>query len=290
MDDFDDIPPLEDMSEMVDKVRNIKFNNHEKLHQASPEQSATITEIKEDVKPAKPKQKKDFGGFKKGFLFGSAPPVKKNTNKGVKKTVKAVEKDTKVDFVINTNKNSAKSSLVFDDVQKEMEKTKQQMKPPDWLNDDIIKNIESDKDLLSKLAQPKYAAAVELMKTDPKAALEKYKDDKEVAEFFKKFYGILGSHFTNLANSSGDTGTRNQPIYTRPPAEEPHIMSEEDRQVQDVLKNPELREILQKGEIKRLMKLIREDPNQAQHMLMTGSHEFKRDVQTLISNGLLKIA
>ena len=67
-------------------------------------------------------------------------------------------------------------------------------------------------------------------------------------------------------------------------------MLQGDRQVQDVLKDPELRGILHKEEVKRLMKLIREDPNQAQHMLMTGSHKFKRDVKTLISNGLLKIA
>ena len=287
MDDFDDLPPLEDMSEMVDKVRKITFNRNEALSQNSPIESATITEIKEDVKPAKPKPKKDFGGFKKGFLFGSAPSAnKKTTNSGKSKTNgKAARKEAQVDFVVNTNKD--KSGLVFDDVQKEMKKS--QEKSPDWLNDDILKNIESDKDLLHKLAQPKFGAAVELMKNNPKAALEKYKDDKEVADFFKKFYGILGSHFTNLANSSGDS-TKSQPIYTRPPPEEPHIMSQEDRQVQDVLNNPELRGILQKDHIKRLMKLIKEDPNQAQHMLMTGSAEFKKDVQMLISNGLLKIA
>merc|ERR1712168_177085 len=134
------------MSEMVDKVRSISLNK-ERFQQSSLKQSAKITEIKEVTKPA---HKKDFGGFKKGFLFGSAPKAKKNTTN--KKTVKVAKKDTKVDFVINTNKEAAKSNLVFDDVQKEMEKTKQQMKPPDWLNDDIIKNIESDRDLLNKLA------------------------------------------------------------------------------------------------------------------------------------------
>ena len=67
-------------------------------------------------------------------------------------------------------------------------------------------------------------------------------------------------------------------------------MLQGDRQVQDVLKNPVLRGILQKEEVQRLMKLIREDPNQAQHMLMTGSHKFERGVKSLISSVLLKKA
>ena len=59
----------------MDKVRNISFKK-EKLQQSLPEHSTTITEIKEDTKPAKPNQKKNFWSFKKGFLFGSALQAK----------------------------------------------------------------------------------------------------------------------------------------------------------------------------------------------------------------------
>ena len=113
----------------MDKVRNIYFKK-EKLQQSLPEHSTTINEIKDDTKPAKHKQKKDLWGFKKGFLFESAPQAKQIPK--IRKLLNLHKKGTKFHFVINTNKEAAKSSLVFDKedgviqfliFQMEMEKT-----------------------------------------------------------------------------------------------------------------------------------------------------------------------
>jgi hypothetical protein len=87
--DFDDVPPLEDMSHMVDIKKKV------------------------DVKPkAVPKETKpkEFSGFKKGFF--SAPKTKKT-----KPVTKPIMKEDDIPFI---KPQTAKSSLEFAEVRDAM--------------------------------------------------------------------------------------------------------------------------------------------------------------------------
>ncbi|KAK3098603.1 hypothetical protein FSP39_021130 [Pinctada imbricata] len=42
--------------------------------------------------------------------------------------------------------------------------------------------------------------AINMFQSNPSQAMERYKHDVEVQEFFKKFMGLMGEHFTNIAD------------------------------------------------------------------------------------------
>lgn len=254
MSDCDDIPPLEDMSPVVERVKAMTIAPEE-TEKKKVTNVAKKTETTKPTPKSQPSQK-IFGGMQKGFLL-SAP----------KKKAAPAATVRKVDYEI---KNASKqSSLVLNDVQKAMANDKE------WITEDILNKVSGDKKLLRQLSEPKFNHAMELMKRNPQEALERYKDDAEVAEFFKKFYGILGKHFTNLAASK-----QSQEVA------EPHLISQEEKEVQNIVNNPELREILQKESIQTLVKTLKENPDQAQYMLRSGSMEFKDDVRKLVSAGV----
>jgi hypothetical protein len=54
--------------------------------------------------------------------------------------------------------------------------------------------------LMSKLANPKYAAAFQEFGKDPKGAMTKYGNNPEFREFMKEFSEFMGGHFEDMAN------------------------------------------------------------------------------------------
>ena len=62
-----------------------------------------------------------------------------------------------------------------------------------WVTDDLLKKIEGNEDLFKKLGERKYMEAIAMFQKQPAAAMERYKHDQEVQDFFKKFSGIMGN-------------------------------------------------------------------------------------------------
>lgn len=283
MSDFDDVPPLEDMTSVVERVKKISVtkNSGSELNNQAYTKVVGDDDTKELVnstKKAIETKPKVFGGFQKGFLL-SSQPRKCSTSKSTHKP-----SNKNIDYVIKPTQTQS-NSLVLNDVQ---DAIKNSTPSTDWVNEDILNLVGQDKKLIQQLNQPKFNEAVELMKTNPKQALERYKDDPEVGEFFKKFYGILGKHFNKLAAKSPTTESPN--IITSTKAQgEPHLMSQEEKEVKRILDNAELRTILEKQSTQMLVKALKENPDQAQYMLRSGDADLKSDVRKLIAAGVLNI-
>ncbi|CAG2221057.1 unnamed protein product [Mytilus edulis] len=78
-------------------------------------------------------------------------------------------------------------------------------KKDEWMTDDLLSKVEKNETLLKKLQDPRFMEAVNMFQTNPTAAMERYKNDKETQEAFMQFCGLMGNHSTNIADKDGKT-------------------------------------------------------------------------------------
>lgn len=62
-----------------------------------------------------------------------------------------------------------------------------------------MNSVQSNQKILGKLNNPQFMAAFAEFQTNPQAAAKKYGDNSEMKEFIQEFSGLLGNHFTGLA-------------------------------------------------------------------------------------------
>lgn len=62
----------------------------------------------------------------------------------------------------------------------------------DWLTDNLLHHIQSNPDILRRLADPVFMSAITEFQTNPQAAMHKYRDNAAIQSFFKEFCGLLG--------------------------------------------------------------------------------------------------
>ena len=267
----DDIPPLEDMTTLVDRVKEKQKSTQKVESQSFPEKSrnepATLTN-----QPTKTSTKKKsdvgYGGMKKGFLFGNVGP---KSSKSMKKS--AAAKPT-VDYEVKAAASDKK--YVFDEVQEAIKENKRFPIGSEWVTDDLLQKVEGNKALVKKLTDPKYSQALQRMEADPIAAKKYYENDKDVQEFFMDFYQILGQHFMNFGeqtNASTSTASLSK--------------SDDEIRFEKILAQPEIKAILEKPNIKHLFKVLRSDPEEGQRLFFSSSDETKADVKKLTDVGLL---
>ena len=72
----------------------------------------------------------------------------------------------------------------------------------DWVTDDLLKKLERKPDLLKKLADPRYSQALSLFRTNPEEGWKLVQGNEELQSFIKDFCGILGEHFTTMAEKT----------------------------------------------------------------------------------------
>ena len=269
----DDIPPLEDMTALVDKVKEKQKSvrgANTSVKSSSPSSDNSTKVSLQNSSHSRSTKKSDtgtgYGGMKKGFLFGNNSTSKTAKKSASKKS--AIEK--KVDYEVKP-KTGANSNLVFDEVQSAVKENVGLGQNKEWVTDDLLKKVEGNKTLFSKLADPKFSKALEMMQKDPKSAKDYYKNDKEVQEFFMEFYNILGQHFTTLGEQSD----------TRPKK------SEEEIQFEKTISRPDIKEILSKPAIKTLFTTLRDSPKEGQRLFHSSDQSLKADIQKLVEAGLL---
>jgi hypothetical protein len=64
--------------------------------------------------------------------------------------------------------------------------------------------------LLKKLADPRYSQALSLFRTNPEEGLKLIQDNEELQSFIKDICGILGNHFTSMAEKT----VRNERLHS----------------------------------------------------------------------------
>ena len=69
----------------------------------------------------------------------------------------------------------------------------------DWITQDFLKKIEDRPDLLKKLADPRYSQALNEFTSNPQEAWKRVSGNKELESFIKDLCGLLGEHFTTMA-------------------------------------------------------------------------------------------
>lgn len=137
-----DIPPLEDMSQELEKVQALR-SSHKRIHESSPSQWSSLKQPTSSVNSTDSKQpsckdevnkklkdhgdsKSSFGGFKKGFLVSSSgskscanrPPAPPTSSRAA---TKASSKDSNIPLI--KPKHKEKSSLEFPEVQQAMKES-----------------------------------------------------------------------------------------------------------------------------------------------------------------------
>jgi len=156
----------------------------------------------------------DGWGLKKGFLLGGGGGAGGGGKKpaAAKPAAAAAPADTRPLIKPTAPAGAAtggKSSLVLDEVQTAMHEGVEPLRRTladqgKWLTPDLLSKVGSNPKLMAGMANPRCMAALDEMQRDPKAAMAKYKDDKEVTEFFSLFMSVMGDHFTKLGEKEGE--------------------------------------------------------------------------------------
>ncbi|KAI8847220.1 hypothetical protein BC829DRAFT_397089 [Chytridium lagenaria] len=166
--DDDDVPPLEDMSDMLKHAKE----RREKMEAMKP----VVTPVPIPKKVQQPPEAKTaFSGIKKGFF--NASPKKQSIPRAVEpQTLKPTK--TKED------------SLRFDQVQEVMKQQLNMLNKQEWLTPDFLERIERNPALARAFADPLFTQATEDLKRDPEKAFQKYaKERPDIMLALREFAG-----------------------------------------------------------------------------------------------------
>ena len=133
---------------------------------------------------------------------------------------------------------------------------------PEWVTPALLQQIASDPLLRKAFTDPKCAAAMAALQQDPKKAMETYKDVPEMKEFLVKFMGLMGEHFTALADAAPPAAAPVQPVTPVQP------VSEEEQRVHKAMQDPEVVAILKDAEVQGVL----------QKLQMGKAHEVERSM------------
>lgn len=298
VEDDNDVPPLEDMSELIHQVNKLREDaSVERLSEQSAKTADTQPKKKAEpstqgLKPAQ--SEKTFGGFKKGFLT-NPKPKKGNPTASSKPT----KKDADIPIIKPKNPEQKAKGMEIPEVQEAMKSNSiPSLENKDWITEDLLKKIEGNPSLAKMLMDPKFTAALAQVKTDPMKALGMLESNPEMQKGLQEFSGILGEHFTALGNSSAEmkttnpqqsniglterSSTRQQPAVPPSP--------EDEAKMQEILSDPEVMKILQDHQIQRFLTMMKTNPDAAQLEVKSATPEMRAKIQKLVEVGLLGFA
>jgi hypothetical protein len=234
MAEFDEVPPLEDMSHVLAAAAKLRESRH--AHQSATQTSASRAELtakKANCTPVSKAQEvsKDsrtdksssstvkskpavatgpsstfansssgFGGMKKGFLLGNGKKKKSH----VQGTTHSTPTDDDIPLIKPNQSEDA--SRVLPEVQKAMKDVMSTLEKKDWITDDLLDKISKHPTIGSKLGDPRYSAALAHFQKNPQQAAKDYSGQPEVQAFLREFCHILGEHFTSLGEKQKPKG------------------------------------------------------------------------------------
>ncbi|OWF38905.1 uncharacterized protein LOC110465696 [Mizuhopecten yessoensis] len=329
MAEADDVPPLEDMSEMLQQVEQLREHkkkgmptngtshhhieqngtkvnikdDHTKTHS---DKTTTKTVKKEETMPTAKSggdNNGGFGGMKKGFLFGgnsskSKPKKSEIVNK------KQTKKDSDDLTFIKKDEQETSSQFKFPEVEQAMKQTSSLLDNKEWVTDELLENVQKNERLARRLQDPTFARALTEFQTNPQAAALKYQNNPEFQETFQDFCGIMGDHFGKMGENSPGAGApipppKVQELHTKTPGGGADLSvrsstnpnqptAEDERKMQDILSNPEIRDIMMDQWIQKLFEKMRTDPVSGQRFLQEADVDKKKKIQKLVDAGLLQ--
>lgn len=271
LDDESDVPPLEDLSELIGQVNKLRTDDsHQSLAIESPSSKPKDEQVKklptsssEDQKA--PQRVSNFGGFKKGFLNNT----KAKKVKPALSSRPTMEGDN-IPVIKPKNPMERKNEMEIPEVQEAMKSNIPSLESKEWITDDLLKKIEANPSLAKLLMDPKFTAALSQVQADPVKAMAMLSSNPEMQKALQEFSGILGDHFSLLGHSEQiSTAPRNIGLTEhRTPTQHGPVSStpspEDEAKMQELLSDPEVMKALQDHQIQKLLTLMKTNPDAAQ--------------------------
>jgi hypothetical protein len=211
IDNDDDIPELEDLSEELNKIRGNNSNANDegseiKINVVGEQNTIKQTEPRK-IENNKPSNENSSFKFKKGFFLKNDQTQPNNTQQvsnrpvdltHIKSTPTEQPKNKLIDNVKNEVKsnNSGSGSGMFGDIMG---------KKDEWLTPDLLNKIAQKPHLLKFFMDPQFSEAIKLMQKDPEKAKATYGGNPHFNEFIKEFSGIMAEHFNTLGTKEENT-------------------------------------------------------------------------------------
>jgi hypothetical protein len=181
--------------------------------------------------------------LEKGFL-DSAAAKKSSTGKKKGKGKKADDDDI-IEIVTPKFKEAQQESQwKLDEVQQALGAAS--AKQSEWMNGDFLSRFQNNPRLMRGFADPRCQKAMQEMQEDAEAASKKYANDKQVTEFLREFMGLMGDHFSNIA----DDKDRKEKEEAEKKAKE-----EEAAQAASPLNDPKVKEIMSDPEFQPILQM-----------------------------------
>lgn len=225
--------------------------------------------------------------------------------------------------VIKMNKSGEQASLVLNEVHEAMKDSTHPMlnklQQGEWMTPDLLEQFKANDIISAGMANPKCVTAMQLLQTNPAAAKMKFEHDPEVSIFLAEFGRVMAAHFEKLggsgSSSSGVSGSTNAPPSGSKIAEIGPLQAEalsrakkiektkgpttvnvggstsmqdaDDKRVQEVLADDELRTMLLDPELQRVIQECNNPALLRKHMQdPVTAYKIKK----LCNSGLLGIA
>lgn len=200
----------------------------------------------------------------------------------------------------------------------------QDLRKGDWANDDLTNRLQSNAVIRKGMRNPKCMAAMQLFQSNPKEAQARFQGDAEVEAFMREFSGVMSEHFTSLGEkqekeaaqvkASAPTHPLVQPVSSSNPpisgAGGPNLgplhkqalanshktttltqtesdKVEEQKKVDKILANEELREMLLDPKLQQILQECGDPAKFQRHM---SDPETARKIKLLFENGLVGTA
>jgi len=185
----------------------------------------------------------------------AAPPAASSAQKPAASASSSSSSSASRDDLTFVRKDDGANPLKLADVQKSMEEqqasaSKAQVPgSPNWVTPDLLQKVAADPVLRKAFTDPRCAAAMTALQTDPKQALEQYGDVPEMRDFLTKFMKLMGDHFTALGDTQEAQREAIQPVAEKKPEtpeEEAARKAMADPEVAAILRDPEVQHVLQK--------------------------------------------
>jgi len=128
----------------------------------------------------------------------------------------------------------------------------------------LLQKIEANPKLARRFKDPKMAEALCKFHTDQAAAMNEFKNDREVQEFIQEFCSIMGDHFTQLASTQPNGMFSRKVICFHLAVFILGPTSLEDKKIQDLLSNSDIQAALLDKDIQTLISLLKTESDKAQ--------------------------
>jgi len=175
----------------------------------------------------------------------------------------------------------------------------------EWSSPDLLNRISDNPIIMAGMANPKFTAALEALKSNPKEAMEKFKDHKDVTEFLKEFCSVLGHHFTKLGEEQDanekdlkekDVGPmafdaiqkeKERTAKGEKPLNE-EMSKQEREQLNAIMKDEDLTTMLMDVDMQRVIQECSNIPGKMQMYMR--QEDYGKKLRKLIQAGLLRVA